>query len=99
MLRDMEDSLAASDQNRSWRTLYKSALSEPNPAQQRRKIDLANAAIHERLYQLADGQVQGGEEQKAIVDALQTMRSMQGMTSILPGEVPPLRSIPEERAS
>lgn len=70
---------------RNWRKLYNAALTELNPAEQRRKIDVANGAIHERLYELANEQVDG-EEQRAIVNALQMMRGMQGRNPTVPSD-------------
>jgi hypothetical protein len=80
----MEEELATPVAQQNWRTLYNAALTEQNPAEQRQKIDLANGAIHRRLYELAHEQVNASAEQQAIIEALQTMQAMQGLNSNSP---------------
>ena len=82
----MEEESAIQMAQRNWWTLYKAALAEQNPTKQRKKIDLANGAIHHRLYELANEQVDAGAEQQAIVKALQKMQAMQELKSISPGD-------------
>jgi len=39
---------------RVWQALHKAAMLETNPLELRRKIDLANTAIHERIDEMAN---------------------------------------------
>jgi hypothetical protein len=87
MLADM-DRQARSEAKSNWRELYSAALVELNPVQLRKKIDLANTAIHQRLYELAPDL-----EQRAIVEALRTLQTMQGATAI---HAPGMAELPEQ---
>jgi hypothetical protein len=68
-----------------WWELYTAAMVEVDTVELRRKIDRANAAIHERLNDLAnrrDGEAV--DERRQIVEALQGLQTLQRLECQLP---------------
>ncbi len=62
----------------TWRKLYEAALAEVNPMEVRRKIDLACAAIVQRIDALAGARdLSAIEEQREILDSLNKLRQLQ----------------------
>lgn len=62
----------------TWRKLYEASLAEVNPMEVRRKIDLACAAILQRIDALAGARDPNAiEEQREILDSLNTLRKLQ----------------------
>ena len=61
-----------------WQALHKAAMLETNPVELRRKIDVANTAIHERIDELANNQESTSvEERQEIMDALNDFQILQ----------------------
>jgi hypothetical protein len=81
MLKNMDERSVIPIARHNWRELYNDAVAEASPEEQKKKIDLANAAIHQRLYELANDDGMSGEEQQAILDALQTMQAVKELKS------------------
>ena len=68
-----------------WQTLHKAAVLETNPLELRRKIDVANAAIHERIGELANNLDSSSvEERQEIMDALNDFQILQQQTGQTP---------------
>jgi hypothetical protein len=73
MLQGMEQ-----DMTQTWRELCKAALAELNPIEIRRKIDLACAAILQRIDALAGSRDPSAiEENREILDSLNKLRKVQ----------------------
>ena len=61
-----------------WRELYKAAILELDPVALHKRIEAAHAAIRQRISELHsnyDGN--SGEEQREMVDALNSLRAVQ----------------------
>ena len=70
----------------AWREPYKAAAMELDPAEARKKIDLACLAILQRIDELADARDTGaGEKQLEILDSLHNLLALQRV-------VPPART-------
>ena len=68
-----------------WQALQKAVMLETNPLELRKKIDLANIAIHERIDELANNQdINSTEERQQIMDALSDFPSLQRRNSETP---------------
>ena len=68
-----------------WQALQKVVMLETNPLELRKKIDLANIAIHERIDELANNQdINSTEERQQIMDALSDFPSLQRRNSETP---------------
>ena len=62
----------------AWRKLYEAALAEVNPVEVGRKIDLACAAILQRIDALAGPRdLSAVDEQREILDSLNKLRKLQ----------------------
>jgi hypothetical protein len=57
----------------SWQTLYETAVLETDPIQLSKKVDLAIAAMHQRVDELPLNGA-SGDEKRAIVDALRNLQ-------------------------
>ena len=89
MLRDMDEQSFRAVVRPTWQDLYSAALLELDPAELSEKIDVANSAIHQRLCELASGASRSGSERQAMVDALRTLRAIQGIKSGCPVNTAP----------
>lgn len=68
-----------------WQALHKAAILETNPVELRRKIDVANTAIRERIDELANNQESTSvEERQEIMDALNGFQILQLRNSQTP---------------
>jgi hypothetical protein len=62
----------------TWRDVYKAAIAEVNPTEVRWKIDLACAAILQRIDALTGARdLSAMEEQREILDSLNNLRKLQ----------------------
>ena len=69
----------------AWQALHRAAMLETNPVELRRKIDLANTAIHERIHELANNHDSTSvEERQEIMDALNDFQILQLRNSQTP---------------
>jgi hypothetical protein len=59
-----------------WQELYRAALLELNTAELKPRIEVAEAAIHQRLRELGMSDERSGEEQHALADALRGLRTL-----------------------
>jgi len=84
-----------------WQDQYKAATLEANPAELSNRIDLATAAIHERIGELTRQQNESAmEELRAISDALNSLlvlRKLEGQRSA--DATSTAESAPQEKAS
>jgi hypothetical protein len=60
--------------NIAWQELYKAALLELRAEELQLRINAAEQAIHERIAELKRSDIDPGEEQYAIADALRSLR-------------------------
>jgi len=77
MLQEMEQDTTDKTEQ-TWRKPYEAALAEGNPVEVGRKIDLACAAILQRIDALAGARdLSAIDEQREILDSLNTLRKLQ----------------------
>jgi hypothetical protein len=95
MLRDMDESSVRAVVKPNWQDLYRAALVELDPVELGKKIDLANAAIYQRLSELARNGVRSSDEQRAMGDALRNLRMIQ---EIKPTSAPDTAESPDRIA-
>ena len=62
--------------NAAWLEMYKAALLELRPEELRQRIKAAEAAIHQRLQELAANGDSTNDEHHAIADALRGLRTL-----------------------
>jgi hypothetical protein len=60
--------------NPAWQEQYQAALLESNPEELPRRIEAAGRAIQERIEELGESAGSSSNEQRAIEDALRTLR-------------------------
>jgi hypothetical protein len=72
-----------------WQALHKAAMLETDPVELRKKIDVANGAIHERVGDLANDHNRSWvEELQETMDALHDFQALQHRNNELPADTP-----------
>jgi hypothetical protein len=82
-----------------WQALHKAAMLETDPLELRKKTDLAHAAIHERIDELANNHDSTSvEERQETMDALNDFQILQRQNSQTPAAVASAQIMHEEAA-